>query len=95
MVLMMVRRKAGLCETWQKMLKGGLENNSRKPRDLVKNRHRNSLKKGQLTLCQDKMKKDDDAADNEDNDAVRTSVSPDQVTATMCTEELFLSNQYR
>jgi hypothetical protein len=94
MVLMMVGWEAGLYETWQKMLKGGLENNSRKPRDLVKTRHSDSLKKGQLTLSQGKMKKEDDAADDEDNDAVRTSVSPDQVTATMCTEELFLSNQY-
>jgi hypothetical protein len=39
------------------------------------------------------MKKGDnvaDVADEEDDDAVRTSVSQDGVTATPCTEELFL-----
>jgi hypothetical protein len=41
------------------------------------------------------MKKGDEVADDEDDDAVRTSVSQDQVTATLCTEELFLITQYR
>jgi uncharacterized protein YpmB len=36
------------------------------------------------------MKKRDDVADDEDDDMVRTSVSQDQVTATLFTEELFL-----
>jgi hypothetical protein len=40
------------------------------------------------------MKKGDDVADNGDDDAVRTSMSQDQVTATLCTDELFLSTQY-
>jgi hypothetical protein len=40
------------------------------------------------------MKKGDNVADDEDDDVVRTSVSQDQVTATLCTEELFLSTQY-
>jgi hypothetical protein len=36
-----------------------------------------AFKKGQLTLSQGKMKKGDDVADDEDDDAVRTSVSQD------------------
>jgi hypothetical protein len=56
---------------------------SRKPRDLVENRHGDSLKKGQLTLSQGKEKKGDDVADDENDDAVRTSESQDQVTATV------------
>jgi hypothetical protein len=39
------------------------------------------------------MKKGDDVTDDEDDDAVRISVSQDQVTATLCTEELFLRAQ--
>jgi hypothetical protein len=35
MVLIIARQEAGPCEKWPKMLKGELENNSRKPRDLV------------------------------------------------------------
>jgi hypothetical protein len=31
--------------------------------------------------------------DDEDDDAVRTSVSQDRVTVTLCTEELFHRNQ--
>jgi hypothetical protein len=50
MVLVMARLEAEPCERWTKMLKGELKNNSRKPRILVKNRHSESLKKGQLTL---------------------------------------------
>ncbi len=34
-ILVMVRFEAGPFERWSKMLKGELENNSRKPRDLV------------------------------------------------------------
>ncbi len=40
------------------------------------------------------MKKGEDVPDSEDNDTMRTSVSQDRVTATLCTEELFLSTQY-
>jgi hypothetical protein len=36
MVLVMARLEAGPCERWLKMLKEELENNSRKPRDLVR-----------------------------------------------------------
>jgi hypothetical protein len=35
MVLMMARQEVKPCERWLKTLKGQLENNSRKPRDLV------------------------------------------------------------
>jgi hypothetical protein len=40
------------------------------------------------------MKKGDEVVDDEDDDVVRTSMSQDQVTATLCTDELFLSTQY-
>jgi hypothetical protein len=72
-----------------------LENNSRKPRGLIKNRHSDSLKKGQLTLSQGMVKKrDDGAVEDDDDDVMRTSVSQKRVTATLCTEELFLRTQY-
>ncbi len=48
----------------------------------------------QPTLSQGKKKKGDDVADDEDNDAMRPRVSQDQVTLTLCTDELFLSTQY-
>ncbi len=55
-----------------------MRGSQRHSRDLVKNRHSYSLKKGQLTLPQSKMNKGDDAAaDDEDDDAVSTSVSQD------------------
>jgi hypothetical protein len=60
----------------------------------LENWHIDSLKKGQLTLYQGKMKNGDDVADRDDNDMVRTSVSQGQVTAMLYTEELFLSTQY-
>jgi hypothetical protein len=53
--------------------------------------HCNSLKKGQLTLSQSKMKKGDDIVDDDDDDAVKISLSQDQVRATL---ELFLRTQY-
>jgi hypothetical protein len=63
----------------------------------LKNWHSDSLKNAQLTLSQGKKEKGDEVADDEDDDdddAVRTSVSQNRVTATLCTEELFLSTQY-
>ncbi len=42
--------------------KGELENNSSMPRDPTKNMHSDSLKMGQLTLSQGKVKKGDDVA---------------------------------
>jgi hypothetical protein len=74
MVLVMARQEAVPHERWPKILKGELENNSRKPMDLVKNRHSDSLINGQLTLSQGKMKKGDDVADDDDDDAVGTIV---------------------
>ncbi len=55
--------------------KGELENNRGKPRDLLKNRHSDSLKKSQLTISQEMLKKGDVAVDaDHDDDKVRTSV---------------------
>ncbi len=65
------------------MLKEELESSSKTPRDQTINRHSDSLKKGQLTLSQGRMKMGDDVADDDD-DVVRTNV-----TATLCIEELF------
>jgi hypothetical protein len=56
-----------------------LENNSRKPRGLVRNWRSDSLKNIQLTLSQDEKKGDEVADDEDDDDVVRTSVSQDQV----------------
>jgi hypothetical protein len=80
-------------DSGQRLSKGELENNSRKPRGLTKNRHSDSLKKDN-TLTQGKMKKEDDVADYDKYDAVRTSVSQDRVTVTLCTEELFPRTRY-
>jgi hypothetical protein len=75
-----------------KTLRGKLENDSRKPRYLVKNMHCDNLKKGQLTLSESKIKKGDDIVDDDDDDdAVKISLSQDQVRATL---ELFLRTQY-
>jgi hypothetical protein len=84
----MTRWEAGPCGRWRKMLMGELENNFRKSRDLVKNRHSDSLKKGQIAISQGKMKKGDLVADDEDDD-VRTGVSP-----TLLTKELFLRARF-
>ncbi len=40
------------------------------------------------------MKKGDDVAVDDNDDAVRTSVSQDQIAVTLRTEELFLRNWY-
>jgi hypothetical protein len=40
------------------------------------------------------VRKGDDVAVSGDDDAVRISLSQNQVTATLCTEELFLMSQY-
>ncbi len=53
--------------------RGESENNSRKLRDLLKNRHSDSLKKSQLTLSQRMLKKGDVKDDtDDDDDEVRT-----------------------
>jgi hypothetical protein len=41
------------------------------------------------------MEKGDDIVDDDDDDAVRTSVSQVQVTEKLCSKELFLSTQYK
>jgi hypothetical protein len=93
MVLLMARREAEPHQRQPKILKVEFENNSRKLRDLTENRHSNSLKRGQRSLCQGKVKKGDDVADDED-DVVSTNVSLDRVTVTLCNEELFPRIQY-
>jgi hypothetical protein len=60
----------------------------------LENWHSDSPKKVQLTLSQGKKKGDEVADDEDDDDAVRTSVSQDQVTVTLCTDELFLNIWY-
>ncbi len=92
--LLMVRQEADLIKYNQRWSKGEFENNSRKPKDLTENRISDSLKKGPLTLSQTKMKNGDDVADDDDDDAVRTSVSQDQVTLTLYIDELFLRTQF-
>jgi hypothetical protein len=89
----MARREAGPRERWPKMLQRELENNSRKPRDLVKNRRADSLKKWSNFFLGIK-KKEYDVADDKDEVDVITRVSLDRVTATLCTEKLFLRTQY-
>ncbi len=65
-----------------------MENNSKKPLNLTKNRHSDSLKQGQLPLSHGMVKKGDDVAVDDDDDAVvRTSASQNRMTATLCTEE--------
>jgi hypothetical protein len=61
----------------KKALKRKLETNSRKPKDLRKNRRSDSLEKSELTLSQWMVKKGD-VIDHADDDEVRTSV-PDYV----------------
>ncbi len=53
-----------------------------------------SLKKVQLNLFQGEKKKGDEVADDKDDDVVRTTATQDRVTATLGTEESFLSTQY-
>ncbi len=65
-----------------------MENNSRKTRDLTKTRQSGSLNKGQITLSQGMVKKGDVVAVDKGDDAVRTSVSQNQVTTALCTEHL-------
>jgi hypothetical protein len=57
MVLVIARLKAAPHERWPKTLKGELKNNSRQPRDLVKNWQSDSLKKVKLSLSEGKKKK--------------------------------------
>jgi hypothetical protein len=81
MVLVVARLEAGPVISDQRRSRGELENNPRKPRNLIENRHSDSLKRDQLPLSQGKMKRGDDVAVDEDDDAVTTSVSQGRVTA--------------
>jgi hypothetical protein len=58
----------------QRCSNGEFENNYWKPRDLAKNRHSYSLKKDQLTLSHGMLKKGDDVAVDDDEEA-KTCVS--------------------
>jgi hypothetical protein len=58
MVLMMARQEAEPLERQPKTLKGEMENNSRRPKDLVRKLAGRQPKKFQLTLCQGKKKKE-------------------------------------
>ncbi len=79
----------------QRHSNGKVENNSRKPRELLKNLHRDSLKKSEVTLSQGMLKKGEVNFDADaDDDEVRTSALQNPVTATLCTEEFFLSTLY-
>ncbi len=75
------------------MLEGELENNSRKPRNLIRKLAQWQPKKVKLTLSQGKEMKGDEDVYEDDDDAVRTSVSQDRMPVTLCTEEQFLSAQ--
>ncbi len=76
------------------MLKRESENDSRKPRGLLKNRHCDNLKKSKLTLSQGMLKKWDVDDDADDDDEVRISASQNCVTETLSTEEFSLRTQY-
>jgi hypothetical protein len=61
----------------------------------LENWNSDSQKKVQLTFfSQGEKKKGDEVGDEYNADVVRTIVSQDRVTATLCTEELFLCIQY-
>ncbi len=71
-----------------------MENESGKPRDLLKNMHSDCLKRVQLTLSQGITKKRDvSVIADDDDDEERTNTSQNHVTATMSTEEFFLRTQ--
>jgi hypothetical protein len=78
------------------MLKRRVGKQLKEAKGPAENRHSDNLNKSQLTLFQGLMKKEDIivvAADDED-DEVRTSVSQNRATATLCSEEFFLRTQY-
>jgi hypothetical protein len=89
----MVRWEARPVERWSRALKGELGNNCRRPGGLIENWHSERLKEVQFTLSQGK-KKGDDVDDEDDDDVVRTSMSQDGLTVTLCTQEMFLCTQY-
>ncbi len=92
MILVTVRGRLDHINNGHRCSRGELENNSRKTRGLTKSSHSQSINKGQITLSQGMEKNRDVVA--VDDDAVRTSVSQNQVTATLCTKQPFLRTQY-
>ncbi len=60
-----------------------MENDSRKPRDLLKNRHSDSLKKDSTYSFSGMLKKGDVDDDAANDDEVRTSASQNCTTATL------------
>jgi hypothetical protein len=75
------------------MIKGEAENNSSKPRDLLENRHSDSLKNRQLTFSLGMLKKGDVDNNADDDDKVSTSGSGNLATEILSTEEFFLRTQ--
>jgi hypothetical protein len=69
MVLVVVRQGVWTTLTVAKDVKDGTKNDSRRPKDLLKKKHSDSLKNCQLTLSQGKLEKDDvdNDADNAGN----------------------------
>jgi hypothetical protein len=65
------------------MLKGQSKNVFRKPRNLLENRHNDSLKESQFTLSQGIMKKKAVVDDADADDEMRASASQNHVTATL------------
>jgi hypothetical protein len=59
------------------------KNDSRQPRDLLKNRHSDSLKRVNFLFL-----------NNVVDDEKRTSASQNSATATLCTEEFFLRTPF-
>ncbi len=81
---------AGGSTSWDvaKVAQGRVGKQLLEPRDLFgKLAYWPPQKKVQLALSKSKNKKGDRVADDEDDDAVRSSVSQDQVAATLCTED--------
>jgi hypothetical protein len=62
MVLVMAGGRLDHINCGQRRSRGELENTSKKPRDLTRNRNSDSQRKGQLTLSQSMVKNGDDVA---------------------------------
>ncbi len=90
----MARREAGPCERWQRRSRESWKTTLGSRGTKPENWHSDSLKKVKLTFSQGKKKKGNEITVDEDDDALRTSVSQDRVAATLGTEELFFSTQY-
>jgi hypothetical protein len=80
MVLAMAGGRLNRFNGGKRCLREQFKVNYRKPRDLTENRHSGSLKKGQITLFQGMVKKRNDVAVDDDDDAVRTSEPRDSDT---------------